>query len=181
VLPGHWRSSTDRIWGRTRRVGSAKLPTVTALPETQLAAEPARISYVVGRLDRALSIAVDNCVAAQGLTVPQYTALSILSRRSGLSNAQLARRTFVRPQSMTKVINALVERGLIKRTPDANHGRILRTEITPQGHELLAACDAAVDEMERTMLTGLTRSQQGRLLDSLSSCVEHLGDYFEAS
>jgi hypothetical protein len=56
-------------------------------------AEP-RISYIIGRLeDRALSLAVEERVAEHGLTLLQYTALSVLRLRSGLSNAQLARRT----------------------------------------------------------------------------------------
>ena len=93
-----------------------------------------RISYVVGRLDRALSLAVEERVAAHGLTLPQYTALSAsCGCAPGLSNAQLARRTFVRPQSMMQVISKLEAAGLIERTPDADHGRILRTEITDAG------------------------------------------------
>jgi DNA-binding MarR family transcriptional regulator len=129
----------------------------------------------VGRLNRALSLAIEERVAKHGLTISQYTALSILQMRSGLSNAQLARRTFVRPQSMMQVISALEARGLIVRTPDASHGRVLNTAITPEGRKLLAACDRAVTEMERAMLHGLGETEVDQLRETLLACVERLG------
>lgn len=138
-----------------------------------------RISYVVGRLDRALSLAVEERVAVHGLTLPQYTALSVLRMRPGLSNAQLARRTFVRPQSMMQVISKLEADGLIARAPDANHGRILRTEITAQGREVLAACDRSVTQMEKAMLAGFSREERDDLRAALLAMVRALGAGFD--
>lgn len=138
-----------------------------------------RISYVVGRLDRALSLAVEERVAAHGLTLPQYTALSVLRLRPGLSNAQLARRTFVRPQSMMQVISKLEAAGLIERSPDADHGRILRTEITAAGREVLAACDRSVTQMEKAMLEGFTREERDDLREALLTMVRALGAGFD--
>jgi DNA-binding MarR family transcriptional regulator len=137
-------------------------------------AEP-RISYIVGRLDRALSIAVEERVAEHGLTLPQYTALSVLRLQPGLSNAQLARRAFVRPQSMMQVIAKLEAAGLIERTPDPDHGRILRTAITKQGRATLAACDRAVTRMEKAMLAGLGAEERDAFRDALLDCVRRLG------
>jgi DNA-binding MarR family transcriptional regulator len=133
-----------------------------------------RISYIVGRLDRALSLALEERVSEQGLTLPQYTALSVLKLRSGLSNAQLARRTFVRPQSMMQVISKLQAAGLIARRPDENHARILRTEITSEGRKVLAACDRSVNAMEKTMLAGLSAEQREGFRDALLDCVRRL-------
>jgi DNA-binding MarR family transcriptional regulator len=147
---------------------SGRLTRVPSKPEP-------RISYIVGRLDRALSLAVEERVAEHGLTLPQYTALSVLRLRPGLSNAQLARRTFVRPQSMMQVISKLEAAGLIERTPDANHGRILRTEISARGRDVLAACDRSVSAMEKTMLSGMTAEQRDTFRDALLDCVRRLG------
>src|SRR5829696_2811632 len=100
-----------------------------------------RIAYVVGRLDRALRREIAALVKPHGLTVPQYTALSILRDRPVLSNAQLARRSYVTPQSMNEVLAALEAAGLIVRSPAANHGRVLEVALSESGHEALAACD----------------------------------------
>src|SRR5262249_14494314 len=117
-----------------------------AVPHT----EP-RISYLIGRLDRALRRRLDEVLGPQGLTVRQYTTLSVLRARAGLSNAQLARRSLMTPQSMNEVLAGLVERGLVCRRPAEDHGRVIRTELTPSGVVVLAACDEAVDRLEGEM------------------------------
>jgi DNA-binding MarR family transcriptional regulator len=134
-----------------------------------------RISYVVGRLDRALRREIGRLVAPHGLTVPQYTALSILRDRAGLSNAQLARRTYVTPQSMNEVIAALERDGLVARSPAANHGRVLEVTLTDAGHQVLALCEQEVDEMESRMLADLDEDGRAQLLKALKDCVHHLG------
>lgn len=134
-----------------------------------------RISYVVGRLDRALRREIGALVAPHGLTVPQYTALSILRDRAGLSNAQLARRTYVTPQSMNEVIAALERDGLVARSPAANHGRVLEVTVTRRGRDVLARCDGAVTAMEDRMLADLDAGARAELLDALTECVHRLG------
>lgn len=134
-----------------------------------------RISYVVGRLDRALRREIGALVAPHGLTVPQYTALSILSDRAGLSNAQLARRSYVTPQSMNEVIAKLERDGLVARSPAANHGRVLEMTLTTAGHEVLQRCEDAVTEMESGMLADLDDDARAQLHKALKDCVHRLG------
>ena len=55
-----------------------------------------RLSYVIGRLDRVLRRRLGAALEPAGLTLPAYTALSVLRDRDGLSNAQLARRSLDR-------------------------------------------------------------------------------------
>ncbi len=71
-----------------------------------------RLSYVIGRLDRVLRRRLAAAVEPIGLTLPAYTALSVLRAHDGLSNAHLARRSLVTPQSMSEVLTLLVEQGL---------------------------------------------------------------------
>ena len=137
-----------------------------------------RIGYVVGRLDRALRREIAALVAPFGLTVPKYTALSILRDRPGLSNAQLARRTYVTPQSMNEVLIALEADGLIVRSPAANHGRVVEVVLSDRGNEVLAACDRAVTHMENAMLADLDEAGREQLLEALVNCVYRLGAGF---
>ena len=110
-----------------------------------------------------------------GLTATQYTALSVLASRSGLSNAQLARRSYITPQSMSQLIGALERQKLIERIPDPDHRRILRAQLTRKGKRVLAECDAAVDDMERRMLRDLPASEHDTLRAQLIACVRGLG------
>ena len=137
-----------------------------------------RLSYVVGRLDRALRREIAALVAPFGLTVPKYTALSILRDRPGLSNAQMARRSYVTPQSMNEVLASLERDGLIVRAPSANHGRVLEVALSDRGNEVLAACDRAVTHMENAMLADLDEGERAQLLEALVNCVYRLGAGF---
>jgi DNA-binding MarR family transcriptional regulator len=133
------------------------------------------VSYVVARLDRALRREIDEAVRPHGLTLARYTALSVIARRDGLSNAQLARRSYITPQSMSQVITALERDDLIERRPDRSHRRILRATVTRKGRRVLAACDEAVDVLEEEMLAELPPEERDALLDRLTSCVRRLG------
>ena len=145
----------------------------------QQAPEP-RLSYLVGRLDRALRLLIEDAVRPHGLTVPQYTALSVLQRQTGLSNAQLARRAMTTPQSMSEVIAALTKAGLIRREADPAHGRIMRTELTPAGQDVLARCEPLISEIESRMLAELSVGDRDRLPLLLRSCVRMLNSGSES-
>jgi DNA-binding MarR family transcriptional regulator len=133
------------------------------------------VSYVVARLDRALRREIDEVVRPHGLTLARYTALSVIARRDGLSNAQLARRSYVTPQSMSQVILDLEDDGLIERQPDRSHRRILRATLTAKGRRVLAACDGDMDSLEREMLAEVPSEERDALIAHLTSCVRRLG------
>jgi DNA-binding MarR family transcriptional regulator len=145
--------------------------------EPPLLATP-RIGYVVGRLDRALRKEIGALVAPHGLTVAKYTALSIMRDRPGLSNAQLARRSYVTPQSMNEVLAALEADGLIVRSPAAGRGRVVEVALSDRGHAVLAACDRAITHMENAMLADLDEAGRVQLVEALVNCVYRLGAGF---
>jgi DNA-binding MarR family transcriptional regulator len=137
-------------------------------------AEP-RISYVIARLERAVRAAISERVGPHGLTTLQYTTLSVLgSRGQPLSNAQLARRAYMTPQAMIEVLNALERKGLIRRDPHPNHRRVYPASLTEDGLRVLAACDAAVEEMEGEMLAELEPAERDVFTDWLKRCVRAL-------
>jgi DNA-binding MarR family transcriptional regulator len=153
----------------------------TRQPSKSRGNAPPRISYVVARLERSVRREIEERVKPYGLTVPQYTTLTILRHQGALSNAQLARRAYVRPQSMNQVIQLLERDGLIERIPDENHRRILRTRLTSQGLKILTACDRSVNRMEKAMLRDLSQEERDFLLQALMHAVAALGAEFQSS
>jgi DNA-binding MarR family transcriptional regulator len=133
-----------------------------------------RVSYLVGRLDRLLRRRLGAALADHGLSLPEYTALSVLSARSGLSNAQLARRSLITPQAANEVLARLEERKLVRRTVDANHGRVRPAALTATGRRLLARADVAADAVEREMLAGLGGVERTALRNALAHAVRGL-------
>src|ERR1019366_3912352 len=117
----------------------------------------ARIGYLVKWVERGLRAQLDAALAPHGLTTPEYTALTVLRQREGLSSAQLARRTLVTAQAMNQLVISLEQRRLVVRTADLANARIQRASLTAKGQRLLDACD-------ETMRSGL------------ESCVASLGE-----
>jgi DNA-binding MarR family transcriptional regulator len=129
-----------------------------------------RLSYVIGRLDRVLRRRLSAAVEPTGLTLPAYTALSVLRAQDGLSNARLARRSLVTPQSMSEVLALLVAKGYVRRSAEPGHGRIIRMELTEDGNRALEQCDRAVDAVEQEMLGDLEPDEVASLRDVLIRC-----------
>ncbi|MFD5537359.1 MarR family winged helix-turn-helix transcriptional regulator [Streptomyces sp. NPDC127079] len=144
--------------------------------ESETDGAPARITYLVKQVERGVRSALDQTVREFGLTAPQYAALSVLARRSGLSSAQLARRAFVTPQAMNQIVAQLETTGLIAREPDPANWRILRASLTREGERRLAACEAEVDRIEGQMLNALDPTAVEMLRGSLQGCAAALRD-----
>ena len=130
-----------------------------------------RTSYLVARLDRLVRSQLTDVLEPFELTVPQYTLLSVIEHRPGLSNAQLARRSYITAQAMHQVVNGLEDRGLIARRVSPDHGRIQLTELTDDGMALLKACDEEVTRLEERIFGGLGERGETRLRDLLEAAI----------
>lgn len=66
-----------------------------------------RIGYELKEAQHALRLRMDEALRGYGVTTPQYAAMSVLAEQPGLSNAQLARRSFLTPQTMNQILGKL--------------------------------------------------------------------------
>ena len=108
----------------------------------------ATIGFALKQAQQALRTCLDGRLGKIGLTTPQYAALASLAVEAGASNALLARRAFVTPQTMQAILVALERSGFITRMPHPQHGRIRTTELTVAGRNALEAASEIVDDAE---------------------------------
>lgn len=133
--------------------------------------KPTGVAYMVGRLDRALRRSFRRVLDPLGLTLGQYTALSVFSSSGKLSNAKLAERTMVSPQAANELIKGMEKKGWIVRNPDPNHGRIIHISLTSEGKRLLSRCDRVIAQIERQMLHDLSDKEIKTLHGKLRNAV----------
>jgi DNA-binding MarR family transcriptional regulator len=76
--------------------------------------------------------------ADTSVTLTQLAALSTLDLHGALTPGELAAHEKVQPPSMTRVLTALEERGLVLRSPHPSDGRQALVELTEAGRDLLA-------------------------------------------
>ncbi|NUR82500.1 MAG: MarR family transcriptional regulator [Nonomuraea sp.] len=75
--------------------------------------------------------------AAHTLTPTQFATLAAVERHSGITPGELAELEKVQPPSMTRVIAALEERGLVARTPHPTDRRQVTVTVTEDAQKLL--------------------------------------------
>ncbi len=93
-----------------------------------------------------------------GLSAPRLSALSVVVFGGPLSLAELAAAEQVKPPTMSRIVDALVELGLVTREAKPGDRRSVRIMATADGTQLL---DAGRERRVRALVDRL-----GRLADS---------------
>jgi len=75
--------------------------------------------------------------AKTGLSAPRLSALSVVVFGGPVTLGELANAEQVRPPTMTRLVSALEDDGLVARETDPNDGRLTRIRATPKGRALL--------------------------------------------
>jgi DNA-binding MarR family transcriptional regulator len=68
-----------------------------------------------------------------GMTPERLSALSVIDKRGPISVTALAEQEMVRPATMSRMVTALVEDGLVKRGEDKDDGRGVLVTTTSKG------------------------------------------------
>lgn len=126
-----------------------------------------RPSYLIGRLDRLIRNEFEDVLQEAGLTLPEFTAMSVLAARPGFSSAQLARRSLITPQAMGKVVMELERRGYIARPTSSSNGRARGIVLTRKGHAVLAKVQPKIAAAEGAVLHRLSPGQHDQLVELL--------------
>jgi DNA-binding MarR family transcriptional regulator len=129
------------------------------------------VGYVLKRVTAALRAAMDADLRFLGLTVPQYSCMEQLAHRPGLTNAELARGTFVSRQAMHQLIAGLRAGGLITGDGAGRHDHFT---LTPSGRERLTGASSTVAAIQDRMLAPFDEPARRRLYNDLIACAEAL-------
>jgi DNA-binding MarR family transcriptional regulator len=106
------------------------------------------------------------------LTLAQYNVLRILrgAADEGLSCREISERMINRDSDITRMLDRLEARGLIKRERQTDDRRVVLTYITKAGVELLAGLDRPVTDLHKRQLRSLTKKE----LETLASLLTKL-------
>lgn len=74
---------------------------------------------------------------ASGLPAPQLSAMSVIVFGGPITLGALASAEQVRPPTITKLVAALEEQGLVERETDPRDRRVMRVKATARGTRLL--------------------------------------------
>ena len=115
------------------------------------------LGYKLKQTQHSLRLRMDEALRTLDLTTPQYAVLAQLELRPGISNAALARSSFITAQTMHGIVSNLEKRNLVKRKSDPQHGRILCTELTKQGMKVVQQAHNIISKVEASMTSTIPK------------------------
>lgn len=115
----------------------------------------------------------DELFAAHELSAQQYNALRLLRsvHPSTMSTSTLGGRLISRAPDMTRLLDKLEERGLVRRERKAANRRVVEIGITPAGCELLKSLAGPVRECHRRQLGHLGEKALRLLTKALAAAA----------
>ena len=128
------------------------------------------LGYLVRQANAAVRAAMEKALGDLDVTPPQFAVLTMIVAYPGVSGAELARLTFLTPQTINVIVRNLERMGALEKSADAGHGRILRLSATATGQALLKRCRTRVMEVE-TRLGGLVGRDEERVVRRWLSAV----------
>lgn len=127
------------------------------------------VEYRLVRVADRLRRRFDNALRPHGLTARQFSVLSVLRARPGVTSAELARAVLMTPQSMGALVDQLERTGLVQPRARRGKGVPTPTRLSPAGSKALDAASGTVRDLEAE-----TRQALGADLEPLLQGLERL-------
>ncbi len=106
------------------------------------------------------------------LSLPEFRGLAFVNRKPGCSLGEIAEHIGQEPPSASKLVEHLVQRGLLTREEDPEDRRRLHLTILPAGKNSIDAAYAHTRRSLAQRLAHLSEDQQEALLQSLDLLKE---------
>lgn len=136
-----------------------------------LPAQEALLFRVLILVGNELTTLLEQSIRPYGLNETEYRVLMMLfSQPDGVGHpTELCQNTAQSPANMTRLIDMLVARGMVSRTPSLEDRRRTALRITPEGERVVNAVLPAHGASLTRVFENLGRSDQQKLIGQLRS------------
>ena len=124
------------------------------------------IGYLMGRTMNIVKEAVDHELTPTGLTHAQWVPLLKLYTGEASTVAELARETQVDVGAMTRTLDRLEKKGLVRRVRSSEDRRVVNVELTDDGSATAKQIPAVLCRVQNAHLRGFTQ-EEWQLLKSM--------------
>ena len=117
---------------------------------------------------------IDHRAKTRGTTRAQWIVLFRLREQEGLSQVDLADVLELQPISLVRLLDRLVEHGLLERRQDPKDRRANRLFLTDRGRQLVDDLDSLRDAIAIDVLHDMSEASIKTSLDTLRSVKERI-------
>lgn len=115
-----------------------------------------------------------------GMSPQQFWTMVVIARNDGLSLRELAARRRMDEPTACRVVNTLVRRRLVRRSPDPADRRRSRLMLTPSGAQTAASLVPLAETILAAVEGALTPAERHTVVSGLRKVIANL-DQFEKS
>jgi MarR family transcriptional regulator, transcriptional regulator for hemolysin len=117
---------------------------------------------------------IDHRAKGRGTTRAQWIVLFRLRQQEGLSQVDLAEVLELQPISLVRLLDRLVEQGLLERRHDPKDRRANQLFLTASGRQLVDDLDSLRDAIASDVLRGLSKEAIETSLDALRAIKDRI-------
>lgn len=115
-----------------------------------------QLAYLVASLNRQLEDELEERLQPGGVPLEQFRILEVLDANEKLPMGEIAVLALIEPPTLTKIVDRMVNDGLVYRAPDAEDRRRVLILTAPAGKALYKR------------LRGVSTAQERRIVDQLT-------------
>lgn len=136
----------------------------------------AGLGTLAAAVRRRLKHVVGARLVPYGLTIQQSWVMLVLLEHGPSSLHPLAQQTWMDDPTASRVVKALVGRGLLRTQPDPRHGRRILINLTPEALPMAQELQQIVAGIRASLVQGLSPDQQAVLREGLLVMIANLDE-----
>ncbi len=134
----------------------------------------AGLGTLAAAVRRRLKHVVSARLSAYDLTLQQFWVMLVLLEQGASSLHPLAQQVWMDDPTASRVVKAMVERGLLLTQPDPRHGRRILISLAPEALPLAQELQTLSGEIKSSLVAGLDAEQQAAMRQGLLAMISNL-------
>lgn len=122
------------------------------------------VGYLIQQIEHLLGQLFNKNLVKEGLSFSHARVIYLLYANDGMTQSELQQDLLIKASSITKLIDILVEKGLVKREVCSSDARIKRIYLTEAGRQKERILCRIKEQTEADLLHALSTSEQQTLV-----------------
>jgi DNA-binding MarR family transcriptional regulator len=139
----------------------------------------AGLGTLAAAVRRRLKHVVGTRLVPHNLTLQQFWVMLVLLEQGPMSLHPLGQKVWMDDPTASRVVKAMVGRGLLLAQPDPSHGRRILISLTPGALPLARELQLLAEELKTGLVAGVDPDQQAILRRGLMAMINNLDDMLD--
>lgn len=132
------------------------------------------VGYLVNKLAQTVAREVDNRMAGLGLTDAQWKPLLLLQQGTCSTAADISRIACHDTGAVTRLLDRLEAKNLIRRVRSAEDRRVVNLELTPEGEQVAAEVPKILANLANEVLNGFSQDEFAQFRNLLRRALDNV-------